>query len=118
MFDYKYVVIPHMLNNLYYNAYVDGLGVSVDYGTNKITVTPGRAVVDGKSAKYQGMEYTFTPGHKWAVVWIDPTNMSLKVTEGQEEPPTCIDPAVKYTCFRPRPPVVQGVTLAVVPLWP
>jgi len=51
-------------------------------------------------------------------VWIDPTDMSLKVTEGQEEPLSCIDPAVKYTCFRPKPPTVKGVTLAVVPLWP
>jgi len=118
MFDYKYVVVPHVLNNLYYNAYVDGLSVSVDYGTNKIKVSPGRAVIDGKSAEYQGMEYAFTPGHKWAVVWIDPADMSLKVTEGQEEPLSCIDPAVKYTCFRPKPPTVKGVTLAVVPLWP
>ena len=118
MFNYQYVVIPHILNNLYFDAYTEGLNVSVDYNQKKITVAPGRAIIDGKEATYQGMEYTFTEGYKWAVVWIDPADMSLKVTEGQEEPLSCIDLAVKYTCFRPRPPVVQGVTLAVVPLWP
>jgi hypothetical protein len=118
MLDYKYVVIPHIFNNMYYNAFIDGLNVSVDYTNKKIVVAPGKAVVDGKEASYDGLEYTFTQGHKWAVVWIDPSDMSLKVTEGPEEPPSCIDPAVKYTCFRPRPPLVQGVTLAVVPLWP
>ena len=118
MFDYRYVVIPHILNNLYYDAYAEGLNVSVDYNTNKITVAPGRAIIDGKEASYQGLEYAFTRGYKWAVVWIDPTDMTLKITEGQEEQPQCIDPQIKYTCFRPKPPVVQGVTLAVVPLWP
>ena len=117
MFDYKYVLYPHVINNLYYDAYIEGLDVSVDYAQRKIKVSKGRAVIDGKEATYQGLEYTFTPGHKWAVVWIDPTDMSLKVTEGQEEPPSCIDQAIKYTCIRPRPPVVQGVTLALVPLW-
>jgi len=118
MFDYKYVVIPHILNNLYYNAYIEGLSVSVDYVQNKITVTPGRAIIDGKGASYNGLEYTFIPGYKWAVVWIDPSDMTLKVTEGQEEPLSCIDPQIKYTCLRPKPPTIQGVTLAVVPLWP
>jgi len=118
MFDYRYVVIPHIFNNMYYNVLVDGLNVSVDYAQRKITVAPGKAVVDGKEASYNGLEYTFTPGHRWAVVWIDPSDMSLKVTEGPEEPPSCIEPTMKYTCFRPKPPLVQGVTLAVVPLWP
>ena len=117
MFDYKYVVIPHIFNNMYYNALVDGLNVSVDYNQRKITVAPGKAVVNGKEASYNGLEYSFVPGYKWATVWIDPSDMSLKVTEGPEEPLSCIDPQVKYTCFRPKPPPVQGVTLAVVPLW-
>jgi len=118
MFDYKYVVIPHMFNNTYYNLLVDGLDVSVNYGQRKITVAPGKAIIDGKEVSYNGLEYSFVPGYKWVTVWIDPTTMELKITEGPEELPSCIDPQVKYTCFRPRPPVVKGVTLAVVPLWP
>ena len=118
MFDYKYIVMPHIFNNMYYNALVNGLDISVDYSQRKIIVTPGKVIIDGKEASYNGIEYSFTPGHKWAAVWIDPSDMSLKVTEGPEEPLSCIDPAIKYTCLRPRPPVVKGVTLAVVPLWP
>jgi len=118
MLDYKYVVIPHIFNNLYYDANVQGLDVSVDYTNNEIKIGAGSAVVNGKSATYGETRYKFVQGYKWAVVWIDPSDMSLKVTEGQEEQPQCIDPAIKYTCFRPKPPMVQGVTLAVVPLWP
>ena len=117
MFGYKYVVIPHIFNNMYYNTYIEGLDVSVDYGNKKIAVAPGRAIIEGKEASYNGLEYTFTPGHKWAVVWIDPETMELKITEGPEEALSCIDPAIKYTCFRPKPPLVPGISLAVVPLW-
>jgi hypothetical protein len=118
MFDYGYVVVPHIFNNLYYDAYIEGLNVTVDYNQRKIRVSQGKAIIDGKEATYQELEYSFTPGYRWAVVWIDPQDMKLKITEGQEEQPSCLDPKVKYTCFRPRPPVVNGVTIAVVPLWP
>jgi len=118
MFDYKYVLWPHVINNMSYDAYIEGLDVTVDYANNTITVNPGRALIDDKYAEYGQMQFTFTPGYKWATVWIDPSDMSLKFAEGQEEAPSCIDPAIKATCFRPRPPVVQGVTIALIPLWP
>lgn len=117
MFDYGYVLWPHVVNNMYFDAYVEGLDISVDYTNRTITVSPGRALINGKYAEYEETQFTFTPGYKWGVIWIDPSNMSLKFTEGQEEAPSCLNPAVKATCFRPRPPIISGLTIALVPLW-
>ena len=117
MFDYKYVLWPHVINNMSYDAYIEGLDVTVDYANNTITVNPGRALIDDKYAEYGQMQFTFTPGYKWATVWIDPSDMSLKITEGQEDTPACIDHMVKATCFRPRAPIVNGYTIVLVPLW-
>lgn len=117
MFDYKYVLWPHIVNNMNYDAHIEGLDVAVDYTNNRITISPGKALIDDKHTEYEQTQFTFTQGHKWGVIWIDPSDMLLKFTEGQEEAPSCIDPAIKATCFRPRPPTVPGITIALVPLW-
>jgi hypothetical protein len=101
-----------------HDVYIEGLDVAVDYTNNIITVSPGRALIDDKYAEYEQTQFTFTQGHKWGVIWIDPSDMMIKFTEGQEEALSCIDPTIKPSCFRPRPPVVQGVTIALIPLWP
>jgi len=117
MLNYGYVLWPNLVNNTGYEAYIDGFNINVDYTNRKISIGPGRALIDGNYAEYPEAEYTFTPGYKWTVVWIDPSDMSLKISEGQEEAPACIDPAVKATCYRPKAPVVNGYTIALVPLW-
>ena len=117
MMNYGYVLWPNLVNNSKYDAYIDGFEIEVNYTTRKISIGPGRALIDGNYTEYSATEYTFSPDHKWAAIWIDPSDMSLKITEGQEETPACVDPSVKATCYRPKAPVVNGYTIALVPLW-
>jgi hypothetical protein len=117
MFNYGHVLWPHVINNMYYNIYIEGLQVSVDYVNQKIVISPGRIYTDKWVVDYPGGEIQFSIGKKWGVVWYDPNDGVLKFTEGIEEEPKCVNPSDKNTCIRPRPPVVNGYAIALVPLW-
>lgn len=117
MFDYGQVLWPHVLNNLTYGAYYEGFDITVLYFEKTIVVGPGKIYTKNKVYNISKNLFLFTPGYKWGVIYFDPFLESLSYAEGAEEEPVCFSPFDKMTCIRPRPPVVEGITIALVPLW-